>query len=58
VCNGSIRFVRAMDGRGPGIGAFDLKARDPAAILAAAEARGMRSGEQQIHLCGTRINLR
>jgi alkanesulfonate monooxygenase SsuD/methylene tetrahydromethanopterin reductase-like flavin-dependent oxidoreductase (luciferase family) len=56
--DGDIRFVRATDGREAAIGGFDVKARDPGTILAAAEARGLRSGERQLVVCGTRINLR
>ena len=37
---GEIRFVRAQDGRGDGLGAFDVAVHDPDAVRAAAAARG------------------
>jgi len=55
--NGSIRFVPAADGRGPGVGAFDLEVADRARLLAAAKARGCEYTEDQVVLCGIRINL-
>ncbi|MEZ5559959.1 MAG: VOC family protein [Pseudomonadales bacterium] len=55
--NASVRFVPCRDGRPEGLGGIDVIAVDSAAILAAAEARRVRSGDAQIHLCGMRINL-
>lgn len=52
-----LRFVVATDGRGPGLGALDLRARAPAAVLEAAEARGLKRDQDRIEVCGTRINL-
>jgi len=55
--NATVRFVPCSDGRPEGLGGIDVYAADPDAILAAAEARGIRTGEHQVHLCGMRINL-
>lgn len=55
--NGAIRFVYAADGRGPGVGAMDLKVADRAGVLAAARARGCECTEDQVVICGIRINL-
>jgi hypothetical protein len=56
--NATLRFVPCRDGRPEGLGGIDVTTADRAAILAAAEARGVRSGDDQVHLCGMRINLR
>ncbi len=55
--NGMLRFVPALDGRGPGVGAFDLKVADRTRLLAAAEERGCERSADQVVICGTRINL-
>jgi hypothetical protein len=55
--NGTLRFVAASDGRGPGVGAFDLDVADKARLLAAATERGCEHSDDQVVLCGTRINL-
>ncbi len=55
--NGSLRFVPADDGRGPGIRAFDLKVVDRDRLLAAAEERGCAFDDDHVVICGTRINL-
>ena len=55
--NATLRFVPAEDGRGRGLGAIDLRATDPAAVLAAAEARGLLRGDNLIEVCGTRVHL-
>jgi len=53
---GELRFVPVRDGRGEGLGAFDVAVRDPAAVRAAAEAGGcLRDGE--VILAGTRVRL-
>jgi hypothetical protein len=52
-----IRFRPVRDGRGEGVGGFDVAVRDPAAVRAAAKARGLTDGEDQIVLCGTRVSL-
>lgn len=54
---GTLRFVRASDGRGEGLGGIDLAVRDPAAIRAAAAARGFPVGPDRVMLCGIRIHL-
>ncbi len=55
--DGEIRFVAAADGRGDGLRAFDVAVRDPDAVRAVAEARGLlKDGE--VTLCGTAVNLR
>jgi hypothetical protein len=58
VDGGELRFVAATDGRGEGLGAFDVRVRDPDAVRAKAKSRGLpvaSSGE--ITLCGTRVRL-
>ncbi|MBI4081051.1 MAG: VOC family protein [Candidatus Lambdaproteobacteria bacterium] len=54
---GRLRFVRAADGRGTGLGAIDVKAADPRRVLVEAEARGLKLSETQVLVCGTRVNL-
>ena len=53
---GEIRFAPIRDGRGEGLGGFDVAVRDPAAVRAAAKARGRLEGEDVI-LAGTRVRL-
>ncbi len=55
--NASVRFVPCTDGRPEGLGGIDVACADKAAILAAAEARAAVTGDDQIYLCGLRINL-
>lgn len=55
--NAQVRFVPCTDGRPEGLGGIDVIAKDKAAILAAAQARGLVSGPGQVMLCGMRINL-
>lgn len=50
---GELRFVEARDGRGEGLGAFDVAVRDPAAVRASAA----RTEGEAVVLCGTRVNL-
>lgn len=52
-----IRFVAAVDGRGPGISAYDVNVVDRERVLAAAEKRGRKHGPAQVEVCGCRINL-
>jgi catechol 2,3-dioxygenase-like lactoylglutathione lyase family enzyme len=54
---GELRFVAIRDGRGQGLGAFDVAVRDPAAVLAAAKARGCLSDDGDVMLAGTRVRL-
>jgi hypothetical protein len=56
--NASVRFVPCTDGRPEGLGGIDLACADKAAILTAAEARGAVTGEDQVSLCGMRMNLK
>ncbi len=55
--NASVRFVPCTDGRPEGLGGIDVACADKAAILAAAEPRGAVTGDDQVILCGVRINL-
>ncbi|WP_372786945.1 VOC family protein [Phenylobacterium sp.] len=54
---GEIRFVQAADGRGDGLGRFDVAVRDPAAVRAAAKARGRLADSGDVMLAGTRVRL-
>ncbi|WP_374469795.1 VOC family protein [Phenylobacterium sp.] len=54
---GELRFVAPGDGRGEGLGAFDVAVRDPAVVRAAAQARGLLGPGGEVALCGTRVNL-
>lgn len=55
--NGVLRFVPAVDGRGPGVGGFDVKTADRSSLLAAGRARGCDQTDDQVIICGTRIRL-
>jgi len=55
--NAVLRFVEAADGRGEGLGGLDLAATDAARAFAEAERRGLRTGEEEITICGTRFRL-
>ncbi|MDF1856578.1 VOC family protein [Pseudooceanicola sp.] len=57
LANADLRFVAAKDGRGPGLGALDIRASDAAGIVAAARARGLPVTGNQVMVCGTRFNL-
>lgn len=52
-----LRFVPVADGRGEGLGAFDVAVRDPAAVRLKAQARGLIDADGGVSLCGTRVNL-
>ena len=54
---GELRFVRADDGRGDGLGRFDVAVRDPMAVHAAAKARGRLAADGDVILAGTRVRL-
>ncbi len=54
---GEIRFVRARDARGEGLGAFDVVVCDPNAVRAVAKARGRIDAQGVVTLAGTRVNL-
>jgi hypothetical protein len=53
---GEIRFVADRDGRGDGLGAFDIVVRDIDAVRSAAAARGLVM-DGHIMLAGTRVQL-
>jgi len=55
---GELRFVQATDGRGEGLRAFDVAARDPDAVRARARARGRLESNGEITLCGTQVRLK
>lgn len=55
--NMKLRFVKATDDRGVGISAIDILPQNRAAILAAAESRGLKRSDDQIVLCGVNVNL-
>ncbi|HET6970965.1 MAG TPA: VOC family protein [Phenylobacterium sp.] len=54
---GEIRFVPGRDGRGDGLGAFDVKVRDADKVRASAKARGALNTDGTVTLCGTRVKL-
>jgi hypothetical protein len=56
--NAMLRFVPCTDGRPEGLGGIDVACADKAAILAAATACGAVTGEDQVSLCGMRVNLK
>ena len=53
---GELRFVKPADGRGEGLGGFDVAVRDPDSVRARAAARG-RLVNGQVTLCGARVHL-
>jgi len=55
--NAELRFVTIADGRGRGLGALDVVAANPKQILAEAAKRGKKRSDNQVELCGIRINL-
>jgi hypothetical protein len=55
--NAKVRFVPCADGRPEGLGGIDVACVAKAAVLSAAEARGVVTGPDQIVICGTRFNL-
>lgn len=57
LANAVLRFVQAEDGRGPGLGAIDIKVEDCARLMQEADARGSRVSSHQMTACGTRFNL-
>lgn len=54
----TLRFVKATDGRGEGLGGIDVKVADRERLLAAAKERGAYRSDDQVYLCGMRVNLR
>jgi len=57
VDGGEIRFTAPADGRGEGLGTFDVAVRDPEAVRARAKARGCTDADGDVVLCGTRVRL-
>ena len=55
--NAELRFVPISDGRGKGLGAIDIVAADRKHILQEAAKRGKKRDDNQVELCGIRINL-
>ncbi len=55
--NAGVRFVPCRDGRPEGLGAIDVRCTARGAVLAAADQRGAVTGDDQVTLCGIRINL-
>lgn len=56
--NAVVRVVPDADGRGEGLGGIDVVTVDRDAVLDAADARGVRSGDDQVMIAGLRVNLR
>jgi glyoxalase-like protein len=57
LANASLRFVKAEDGRGDGLGGLDVSAIDPEKAFAAARDQNLKVDGNQITICGTRFNL-
>src|ERR1700735_5690289 len=55
--DGEIRFTLERDGRGEGLGAFDVIVRDVDAVEANAAARGLLAPDGAVVLAGTRVRL-
>jgi catechol 2,3-dioxygenase-like lactoylglutathione lyase family enzyme len=55
--DGEIRFSIERDGRGEGLGAFDVVVRDTGAVQANAAARGLLAPDGTVMLAGTRVRL-
>ncbi|MGH6741544.1 MAG: hypothetical protein ACREDY_21390, partial [Bradyrhizobium sp.] len=55
--NAGVRFVETADGRGEGLGGIDIVAADRKKLLAEADRRGLRTGDDQVTICGTRFYL-
>ena len=56
--NAVLRFVEAVDGRGPGLGGLDIAVADRQGILERAEQRGCYVDDHQVYVCGTRFYLK
>ena len=52
-----LRFVKACDGRGEGLGGIDLGCRDVPAVLGRAAKAGLRVEDETVMVCGTRVKL-
>ena len=55
--NATIRFVECSDGRPEGLGGIDVICRDFDSVLGAARNLNAQTDENQVMLCGLRINL-
>ena len=55
--DGEIRFTAMRDGRGEGLGAFDIVVRDIDAVRANAAARDLLDREGNVTVAGTRVRL-
>ncbi len=55
--NAVIRFVKATDGRGEGLGGIDVEAVDSIGVLKAAKDRGLKVSDTRVMICGVRFNL-
>jgi len=54
---GAIRFVPATDGRGDGVGGFDVAVVDRERVKSAATTRGIAVAGNLLTVCGTRVRL-
>ena len=54
---GEIRFVQVRDGRGEGLGAFDVAVRDLSDVQNRAKAMGLLAANGGVVLSGTRVRL-
>jgi len=54
---GEIRFVVAVDGRGEGLGGFDVAVRNPSDVQRRAQALRLTDPNGQIMLSGARLRL-
>jgi hypothetical protein len=54
---GEIRFAPIRDGRGEGLGAFDVAVRNPSDVRRRAEALGLLDANGVVVLSGTRVAL-
>lgn len=57
LANATIRFVKATDGRGDGLGGLDVSATNKDDALTKARSRNLAVEGNQIIICGTRFNL-
>jgi hypothetical protein len=55
--NATLRFVECLDGRPEGLGAIDVICTNVDAVLSSAKKLDAQSAENQVMLCGIRINL-
>ena len=55
--NAAVRFVKATDGRGEGLGAIDLMVANRERLLKVADGRNLKISDSQVMICGVRFNL-